>query len=170
MTFAWMEQPISRSHDRKVFDCGEPALNDYLLRYARQNHEAGGAKTFVALRHEEPLRIVGYYSLSITSLQYHATPEVFRRGLGRYDVPVFRLARLAVDKGTQGQGLGSALLGFALQRCLLASQHVAGVALLIDAKNDQVAAWYESFGALRTGQSPPTLLLPLDTASAAQKG
>ncbi len=26
------------------------------------------------------------------------------KGLGRYDVPVFRLGRLAVDKSMQGQG------------------------------------------------------------------
>jgi hypothetical protein len=45
----WREAPIARHHDRKAFDCGAPALNDYLDRYARQNHESGGAKTFVAV-------------------------------------------------------------------------------------------------------------------------
>ena len=49
MRLVWREEALARSHDRKGFDCGEPALNDYLQRHARQNHEAGGAKTFVAV-------------------------------------------------------------------------------------------------------------------------
>ena len=48
MTGAWQEAPIGKGHDRKAFDCGEPELNIYLQRFARQNHESGGAKTFVA--------------------------------------------------------------------------------------------------------------------------
>ena len=46
---AWHEEPISKKHDRDVFDCGDHALNDFLRRYARKSHEAGGAKTFLAI-------------------------------------------------------------------------------------------------------------------------
>ena len=38
----WEEAPIGKAHDRAAFDCGEPDLNDYLKRYARQNHDTGG--------------------------------------------------------------------------------------------------------------------------------
>ena len=44
---AWHEEPISKRHDREAFDCGEAALNDFLQRHARRNHEMGGAKTFL---------------------------------------------------------------------------------------------------------------------------
>ena len=47
MTVAWQEAPIGKVHDRKAFDCGEPELNTYLQRFARQNHESGGAKTLL---------------------------------------------------------------------------------------------------------------------------
>jgi len=50
----WEEQPIGWQHDRKGFDCGSRDLNEYLERYARQNHESGGAKTFVAVSPGDP--------------------------------------------------------------------------------------------------------------------
>ena len=61
---AWREEAISKKHDRKSFDCGEPALNEFLQRYARQSHEAGGAKTFVAVKEADGKVILGYYSLA----------------------------------------------------------------------------------------------------------
>ena len=130
---AWHEEPISKKHDRGAFDCGEPALNEFLRRYARKNHDLGGAKTFLAIGDSDNT-ILGFYSLSPASVEYVRTPEIVRHGLARYDVPVFRLARLAVDRKVQGQGLGGQLLLAAGRRCLLAAAEVGGVALLIDAK------------------------------------
>ena len=62
---AWREEPVGRHHDRKRFDCGSSDLNDYLSRYARQNHESGGAKTFVAVPLTGPARVLGYHSISV---------------------------------------------------------------------------------------------------------
>lgn len=157
----WREEAIGRSHDRKAFDCGEPALNEYLVRFARQNHESGGAKTLVAVAPSSPTLILGYYSLCPASLEYARTPELVRRGLGRYDVPVFRLGRLAVDCSLQGRGLGGQLLLSAGARCSRVAAQVGGVALLIDAKNDRAAAWYASYGAVALPDAPLSLLLPL---------
>jgi GNAT superfamily N-acetyltransferase len=167
MTIAWQEAPIGKVHDRKAFDCGEPELNTYLQRFARQNHESGGAKTFVATPPGIAQRILGYYTLSPASVDYARTPEILRRGLGRYEVPVFRLGRLAVDRSVQGQGLGGSLLLAAGRRCLLVAQHVGGVALLIDAKSESAAAWYERYGAVRLADAPLTLVLPLKTIALA---
>jgi GNAT superfamily N-acetyltransferase len=166
---AWHEEPISKRHDREAFDCGETALNEFLQRYARKNHEMGGAKTFLAIDDADDKTILGYYSLSPASIAYARTPELVRRGLARYDVPAFRLARLAVDLKFQGQGLGGQLLLSAGKRCLLASAEVGGVAILIDAKNKRVAAWYASYGALPLLDAPLSLVLPLRTIEAALK-
>ena len=133
MTLVWQEAALSRAHDRKKFDCGEPLLNEYLQRYARQNHESGGAKTFVAVASGAPTIILGYYTLSPASIDYSRTPDVLRRGLGRYEVPVFRLGRLAVAHVVQGRGLGGGLLIAAGRRCISVAAEVGGVALLIDA-------------------------------------
>ena len=166
---AWHEEPIGKRHDREAFDCGEPALDEFLQRHARKNHEMGGAKTFLAIDDADNQTILGYYSLSPASIAYARTPELVRRGLARHDVPAFRLARLAVDLKVQGQGLGGQLLLSAGKRCLLASAEVGGVAMLIDAKNARVASWYASYGALPLLDAPLSLLLPLTTVEAALK-
>ncbi len=170
MTLVWQEVPLARTHDRKAFDCGEPTLNEYLQRFARQNHESGGAKTFIAVEASAPTTILGYYTLSPASIDYARTPAVVSRGLGRYEVPVYRLGRLAIASSVQGRALGSGLLLAAGRRCLAVSAEVGGVALLIDAKSDRAATWYGSFGAVRLDDAPLTLLLPLKTIAAALRG
>ncbi len=164
---AWHEEPIGKHHHRDAFDCGDADLNDFLCRYARKNHELGGAKTFLALDDADDSTILGFYSVSPASVDYARTPEIVRRGLARYDVPAFRLARLAVDRRVQSQGLGGQLLLAAGRRCLLAAAEVGGVALLIDAKNARVAAWYASYGAAPLVDAPLSLVLPLRTIEAA---
>jgi GNAT superfamily N-acetyltransferase len=165
----WHEEPIAKGHARDAFDCGEAALTEFLQRYARRSHELGGAKTFVAISDADNQTILGYYSLSPASIAYARTPEIVRRGLARHEVPAFRLARLAVALKVQGQGLGGQLLMAAGKRCLLAAAEVGGVAMLIDAKNARVAAWYQSYGALPLLDAPLSLLLPLTTVAAALK-
>ena len=169
MVTPWHEEPINKTHDRNAFDCGEDALNEFLRRYARKSHELGGAKTFLAIDDADNKTILGFYSLSPASIAYARTPEIVRRGLARHDVPGFRLARLAVDRRVQGQGLGGQLLLTAGRRCLRAAAEVGGIALVIDAKNDRVAAWYASYGAVPLLDAPLTLLLPLTTIEAALK-
>ena len=162
----WHEEPIGKHHDRSVFDCGDGALNQFLHRHARQSHEKGGAKTYLAVsEHNE--KILGYYSLSPASIAYERAPEVIKCGLARYDVPAFRLGRLAVDSSVQGQGLGGQLLLAAGRRCLFVAAQAGGVALLIDAKNERVAQWYASYGAVPLLDTQLSLLLPFKTIHAA---
>jgi GNAT superfamily N-acetyltransferase len=169
----WEEQPIGRQHDRKGFDCGSPELNDYLERYARQNHESGGAKTFVAISPADPIHVLGFYSISPGALEFARVPPRLTRKLGRYEVPVFRLGRLAVSLSVQGRGLGGDLLLSAGIRALSVATQVGGVALAIDAKDDRAANWYVRFGAMRLLDDPLKLILPLgtiaDAIAAAQK-
>jgi GNAT superfamily N-acetyltransferase len=159
----WQEEPIAKKHDRNSFDCGDAELNEFLRKHARQSHERGAAKTFVAVAKSDERTILGFYSLCPAALEYARTPGSVRKGLARHDVPVFRLARLAVSRAVQRQGLGGQLILAAGRRCLLAAALVGGVALLIDAKNEQVAAWYASYGAMPLADAPLGLLLPLAT-------
>ncbi len=165
----WHEEPVSRKHDREAFDCGVEALNEFLWRYARNSHERGGAKTFLAISDTDNKTIFGFYSLAPTAVDFARTPEIVRHGLARHDVPGFRLARLAVDRRFQGQGMGGQLLLTAGRRCLRAAAEVGGVVLLIDAKDERAAAWYTSYGALPLLDAPRTLVLPLMTVEAALK-
>ncbi|MFM7988911.1 MAG: GNAT family N-acetyltransferase, partial [Candidatus Fonsibacter sp.] len=116
---------------------------------------------------DEPGRILGYYSLSPASIHYARTPVIVRKGLARFEVPAFRLARLAVDTSVQGKGMGGDLLLAAGRRCIMAAAQVGGVALLIDAKNQRIADWYASFGAVALLDTPLSLVLPLSLVAAA---
>ena len=165
----WYEEPIAKGHDRKSFDCGESALNEYLQRHARNSHERGGAKTFLAILKEDNKTVLGFYSLSPASIEYSRVPGVVKRGLARHDVPVFRLGRLAVHREVQNRGMGGQFLLSAGRRCILAAAEVGGVAMLIDAKNERAAGWYTSYGAIPMLDAPLSLLLPLSTIRAALK-
>ena len=166
----WREQPIGRHHDRKSFDCGVEDLNAYLRRYARQNHESGGAKTFVAVSAAKPTHVLGFYTISPGAIAFTDVPESLTRGLGRYEVPVFRLGRLAVDRSVQGRGLGGDLLLAAGARALAVAADVGGVALAIDAQDRNAAQWYERFGAVRLLDDPLKLILPLAAIAEALYG
>ena len=157
---AWEENPLGKHHDRNAFDCGDHSLDAYLKRYARQNHDNGGAKCFVATPRDTPARVLGFYTLSPASIEFARAPAVVTRGLGRYDVPVYRLGRLAVDRSMQGRGLGGRLLIRAAERCIGVAEEVGGVALLIDAKDERAARWHESFDATRLLDAPLSLVLP----------
>ena len=159
----WREEAVGRHHDRSGFDCGVPALNEYLQRFARQNHKSGGAKTFVAVGPAAPAVVLGYYTIGPGAIAFAKAPVALTRKLGRYEVLVFRLSRLAVSQALQGRGLGADLLLAAGERAIAVAREVGGVALAIDAKDDRAAAWYERFGALRLLDDPLKLVLPLDT-------
>ncbi|OIP16638.1 MAG: GNAT family N-acetyltransferase [Comamonadaceae bacterium CG_4_9_14_3_um_filter_60_33] len=165
----WHEKPIAKKHNRQDFDCGQPELNAFLRDYAQQSHERGAAKTCPAIDDVDGKTVYGYYSLSPASIEYARTPEVLRRALGRYEVGAFRLGRLASHIDLHGQGLGGQLLLAAGRRCLRVAEEVGGTAMLIDAKNEQVATWYASYGALALLDAPLTLLLPLNLVAAAIK-
>jgi hypothetical protein len=49
--------PLTKAHDLAAFDCGVDALNDYLRRYAWQNHQNRSARTYVSARGQQ---VVGY--------------------------------------------------------------------------------------------------------------
>jgi GNAT superfamily N-acetyltransferase len=166
---AWREEPILKKHDRKSFDCGDPSVNDFLQRYARQSQESGAAKTFLAIDIADNKTILGFYSLAPGALAYADMPETIRRGLGRHDVPGFRLAHIATDLRWQGQGLGGQLLASAALRCLRAAAEVGGVVLIIDAKNERAARWYSNYGAVPLSRKPLTLVMSLATFAAGLK-
>lgn len=128
------------------FHCGEPALDDYLQRYASQNIKRGVARVFVASPAESPAVVAGFFTLSAASIAAETLPEQWRKKLPRYPVPVALLGRLAVSQRFHGQGLGSILLADACKRVAAASQTLAVAAIVIDAKSPKAAAFYRHFG------------------------
>lgn len=135
--------PISKEFDTSQFDCGVATLNDYLKKFAIQNHANRSAKTFVAVRDS---KVVGYYTLAMASAERDSTPERVSKGLARPPVPLALIARLAVDQSEKGRGLGKALMKDALQRALKAAAELGCRAVVVHAKDDQAKAFYGKCG------------------------
>jgi GNAT superfamily N-acetyltransferase len=152
--------PLTGNHDRQGFDCGRHELNDWLRKVARQHQEKGLSKTFVAVMDDEPDRIRGYYALTLAELENRHLPDNWRRKLPRR-VPGVRLGRLAVDKTSQGKGLGELLLIDALTRARRIYVEAGGIALFVDALDEQAAGFYRRLGFTSAPDNPLLLFLPV---------
>jgi GNAT superfamily N-acetyltransferase len=159
---AFRIEQLTRRHDREAFDCGEPTLNEYLRRYARQNQEQGIGRTFVAVP-ADGAHVVGYYTLAAGSVQFANIPADLRRRLPRYPVPVAHLGRLATCLSVRGQGLGGVLLYDALQRVLRVAEEIGVVAVEVHAKAERARQFYERYGFESLTDDPLHLYLPLAT-------
>lgn len=151
----------SRTHLSDGFDSGEPSLDIWLQRFAGQAQRRDAARTFVTT--ENGVIVIGYYTLVAGELTHgRAMPEVSRGLSKRFPIPVALLARLAVDTRRHGRGIGSALLLDALDRVLVAGEHVATRAVVVDAISGAAAAFYEHHGFRPLSDDPLTLMIQLD--------
>ena len=148
MTFGvFEERPLDPAiHNRTDFDCGVPALNEYLQRHANQHRKRGISSVYVLVDTCAPERILGYYTLSAAEIDYSLLAENDQQKLPRYPIPCFRLGRLACRADEKGRGLGKRLLACAVDRCLVVRAHVGAYALIVDAKNDGAKAFYAHYG------------------------
>lgn len=138
-------QKLAASHDVAAFDCGHPALNQFLQRFALVNQKANSAQTYVSCERGTD-SVAGFYSLAVGSVEPSAATGRLAKGLARHPVPVMILARLAVDLRYQGAGLGRALLKDALLRTAQAAD-IAGIrAILVHAKDEAARNWYRQWG------------------------
>lgn len=152
--------PLDAAHDRTKFNSGSDPLDRYLREQVTQDIRRRVAACFVALADRQ--RIAGYYTLASASLMLVDLPASIGKKLPRYPtVPAVRMGRLAVDLAFSGQGLGGALLADALDRAT--RSEIAAYALVIDAKDDEAAAFYRHHGFIALPDSPLTLFLPLAT-------
>jgi GNAT superfamily N-acetyltransferase len=162
MAVFWTFCPISKAMSREHFDCGKEKLNLYLRQAARQHHEKGISKTFVALPEPESLIIAGYYSVCMAQIEFLSMPASQQKGIPReYPIPAMRIARLAVDKAFQGKKLGQELLMDALHRALRLSSEVAIYAVVVDAIDDEAKQFYLKYDFLAYEDQPNSLFLPI---------
>lgn len=137
--------PITSTHDVKNFDCGNTALNEFLVKYAVANAAAGLARTFVATIKEQPA-VIGYFSIAAGSVERETAPARVAKGTPKHSIPVVLLARLAVDLNYQGQKVGEGLLKEALLKILAASSIIGVRAVLVHAKDQKASAFYAKYG------------------------
>lgn len=155
--------PLAAGHNLSEFDCGVPALNDWLRRRARAN-ESRFSRTYVVCAER---RVVGYFCLSAGAVARAAAPGTIRRNAPD-TIPVSVIGRLAVDRMHAGKGLGADMLADALRRIALAAESIGIAAVLVHAKDDAARQFYlhcAEFIAFPAGSR--TLFLPIATVVAA---
>jgi ribosomal protein S18 acetylase RimI-like enzyme len=143
-------------HDRKSFDCGDAALNLYLRQFANQDQNRGLCRVHVLA---DRRRIVGYYSISAYSVATDELAGQARTGAYR-ELPFLLLGRLAVDQAFQGQGFGDALIIHAFKTTVEAADKVGIFGMIVDAKDERAAGFYQRFGFNRLSASKNRLVLP----------
>jgi GNAT superfamily N-acetyltransferase len=154
---------LGAEHDRSAFCCGVPALDRYLREQAGQDARRRVAAPFVATG--DGRRVLGFYTLSATSIQLTEVPEPLARKLPRYPrLPATLLGRLATDLSARGVGLGRFLLVDAMVRAV--RSEIASFALVLDAKDETAASFYEREGFIRLPGQPIRLLRRMDDLAA----
>ena len=155
-------EPLAEQHRLEGFDCGKPALNDWLMRHARQAQGSGSAKTFVVAENDG--RMVGYFSLTVGQVDTLEAPERIRKGMGQYPVPVVILARLAVSLQDHGRGIGFGLLQDAIRRTMLIAEQAGIRAMLTHPIDEDATKFYSRFGFIASPLREQQLLLLLKDA------
>jgi GNAT superfamily N-acetyltransferase len=151
----------SSVHHLKAFDCGKSKMNNYLARYAEKNQKLGLSATWVlpVIESDQNLKakIACYYSLASTTVTRAQIPA--DKKLPGYPVPVVLLARLAVDKGYQKQGLGEKTLISALRQCvILTDKGLPAYGLILDILDDEALGFYQQFEIFKPFTNDPMRL------------
>ncbi len=164
-------RPLAAHDALEEFDCGQPSLNDWLVRHARQAQASGSSRTFAALNSGKPgAAVVGYYSLTVGQVDTLEVTERIRKGMGQYPIPIVLLARLAVDLRHQGKGIGPGLLRDAITRALTIAEQAGVRAMMTHPLNDQAADFYRHFGFVPSPAGQGMLLLLLKDAQRLVRG
>lgn len=136
-------EPLNDEHDLSQFNCGKPSLDNWLKNRALSNHERGFTAVIVV---HDAGRVVGYYGLAPTAVVPTAMPRSIRTGQPPDPIPCLLLGQLATDSEWAGRGIGSGLLKHALERCIEAAKLVGGRALIVNAVDEDAAAFWQRRG------------------------
>ncbi len=134
---------LREQDDRSQFRSGDDDLDRFFHRFAGQNqfrHYVG--VTYVAVENE---RILGFVTITAGQVEGDDLPAALHRKLPDYPLPILRLARLAVDEGARGRGLGKQLLRFAVGLALSMAREYGCVGIIVDAKHG-AKEFYAKYG------------------------
>ena len=136
-------EKLRRDHPVDDFECGQPQLDLFLIRYAFMAQQAGGSTTYVGLA---DAMVIGFYTLVFGDIDRAKVSSRLTKGLAHRPIPLMVLARLAVHRSWQGRGIGAGLLRDAMRRTVQAAEIGGLRALAAHAKDEQAATFYAHFG------------------------
>jgi len=108
-------EPLRRDHNRSDFDCGNEPLNQYIKNIARQHLSKGISRTFVIIDENFQNVILGFYTLTACEIHAGKLPRKYAK---KYPpvIPAAKLARIAVAKERQRQGIGALMMIDAIKK------------------------------------------------------
>ncbi len=156
-------EPLADRHEIQEFSSGEGSLDDWLRRRARANQVSGGSRTYVVC---EEKRVVAYYALASGAVMAENATGRLRRNMPN-PIPVAVLARLAVDRGWQGKGLGRALFRDAARRVTNAADAIGIRGIVVQAISEEAKNFYLALGFDPSPREPMMLMVTLADVRAA---
>lgn len=158
-----LPEPLRDEHEIVGFDCGRQSLNEWLIETAGSSEARGNARTYVCVDSVNQ-RVIGYHALAAGSVRRADAKGRLARNAPD-PIPVIVLARLAVDRKFQGEGIGSLLLVDALQRALSAAESIGARAIIVNPIDENAASFYESCGFAQSRTDATFLYLDMATAA-----
>ena len=149
---------LTGEHVTTGFDSGKPSLDAWLQRRSVGNQRSGASRTWLVCSGGRA--VVAFYASAVASILRGAATGRAARNQPE-EIPAILLARLAVDRKHQGQGLGQALLKHFVERALDASEIVGVRLLLVHALDDEAAGFYRHFGFDASPIDERTLMIPI---------
>ena len=159
-------EPLTAAHDVSGFTCGKPTLDHWLKTHALSNQQKGFTAVLVV---HEAFRVVGYYGLAPTAVIPSVLPRAIRTGQPPDPVPCLLLGQLATDSGWTGRGIGTGLVKHALERCVAAAELIGGRALMVNAVDQDAAAFWQRRGFLPSKDDPQILFRSIAAIAASLK-
>jgi len=149
------------------FESGNESLDLWLKRYALAAQQMDSARTFLPVVPDSA--VIGYFSLTMGSVQRADAPTKLVRGLPSYPVGIVLLARLAVDWKYQGGGMGGLLLAEALRKAVTAGEAAAARLVVVDAIDANAAQFYGRYGFIAVPEHPTRLYRRLKDVRASRE-
>jgi GNAT superfamily N-acetyltransferase len=149
-------EKLARHHAIDDFNCGQEALNRFLIRFALTSQQSNASQTYVGLADNI---VIGFYTLVVSEVSYDDAPERLKKGLAHHPVPLMLLARLAVSQICKGKGIGAGLLKDAMCRTIQVADIVGIRAFAAHAKDDEARSFYQHFGFIASPTDPLHLFI-----------
>ena len=155
-------QPLHKNHDKKAFRCGSSPLEHWLATIASQHQAKSPSRVYVATAADQPTEILGFYALAAGEILTETFPDALAKKRPNR-VPIVRLGRVGDALSCQGNGVREHLLFDAVNAAKIAAKAIGINAIVVDAKNSDVAKFYAKYGFIPLTAQPLTLVLPMAT-------
>lgn len=132
-----------KKYNKEDFDCENDDINNYLKTRISQEIKNHSTNCFYLISENE--KIIGYYTLTAAAINLSDIPNEYKLKLPKYqNVGCALLGRLGIDKNHKNKGFGKILIYDAMKRSF--DNDIMVTALIIDAKDENLAQYYKKLG------------------------